>query len=742
MKWGLLATAALCALAVVLAGAALAVLSGTVPPLAGSATIETLDQDTRLARTATGVRIEAASHKDALAALGFAHAQDRFWQMHLLRRAARGQLAAVLGRDALDSDRFALAVDFVSAAKRSYAAMGADKRALLDAYVAGVNTQLERPSRSLQLNMPPEILVSGLEAEPWTPTDSLAILRMMVLLLSTNPQAEIDILQLQAQGLNPQEVKDMLPSLTGVLPDLANRYALNRPFPDKTRPVDQPWPLGPWLAGKPALHLRSHHQGEAVTTTVTQPNRRPSALHKAVMGVGEDSMAMLTLPGLPVPLVGQTEDVFFSARTHFLDTVNIRIEQVRGNPPVEVLTTQGWRDTRRAKLSIPVFRGADTAFERVDRGDRPFLPPEFGRLNRILTVANRATLDWAGASAVDTTMSGLLTLRPGGSADEFSTALERSTGVSLAMQFVRKTGQAKLVATGQSHAYGAENPIGGRAPSPGWLAPYETKAETPLQSRYGFSHSAWGADDGRPAPLQNLLDLRDVLLSTVEIRPQTTTLLNDLSRWTGREADPWQPVFLTLWHKHLVRRMLNDDLEALSAKPLRGGRSPLISILGEGGARNWCDDQGTPDVFETCEGQTTAALDAALAEMNEEYGEARSPWRWSKTVRRSSAHLGAANGTVGWALRRSVDAKPLAARGLPPGGLPVDPWRDELTLGQNSDLTMTLNRATFDARMSQIVSPSGNPLSSRYGTPAQITVPLMEGGQLPSRHWVLSPPVP
>ncbi|MEM9733005.1 MAG: penicillin acylase family protein [Pseudomonadota bacterium] len=739
MKWGLLLAAAVAALVLVVGGAGLAVLSGTVPPLAGSATIETLENEAKLARTATGVRIEAASHKDALTALGFAHAQDRFWQMHLLRRAARGQLASVVGRSALESDRFALAVDFVTAAKRSYGAMAADKKALLDAYVAGINAQMQRPSRSLQLNMPPEVLLNGLEVEPWQATDSLAILRMTVLLLSKNPQHEVDILQLQAQGLNPQEVKDILPALNPVLPDLANLYALNRPFPDPVKPVEQALPLGPWLEGKTALGLRVHRVADTVTTTVTQPHMRPSSLHKTVMAVGGDRMAMMTLPGLPVPLIGQTQDLFFSARTHFLDTVDVRIEQVRGNPPVEVLTTAGWRDTLRTKIAIPVFRGADARFERVVRAERPFLPPEFGKLNRILTVANGATLDWAGANAVDTNMAALLTLRPGETGEVAPNALSRSTGVSLAMQFITKSGRARLVASGQSHEHQRDDLIGGMAPSPGWLGQYKPKAETTIQGRFGMSHGAWHGDDGRAGALKNLLDLRDVLLNTVDIRPQTTTLLNDLSRWTGREADPWQPVFLTLWHKHLVQKMLRDDLEALSHMPLRGQRSPLIAILGQGGARNWCDDQGTPDILETCEGQTTAALDAALREMETQYGSQRSQWRWSQTVQRVSGQLGVGDGIVGRLLQKQSPAKALSAQSIPPTGLPLDAWRNDLVLTQDSGLAITLNLATFDARMSQIVSPSGNPFSSRSGQSADITVPLMETGPSPVKNWVLAP---
>ena len=86
--------------------------------------------------------IDAANLIDAYRALGFAHAQDRLWQMEVLRRSARGQLAELVGPRALDSDRLARTLGFGAAADREEKDLSRDTRAALDAYAAGVNAWL------------------------------------------------------------------------------------------------------------------------------------------------------------------------------------------------------------------------------------------------------------------------------------------------------------------------------------------------------------------------------------------------------------------------------------------------------------------------------------------------------------------------------------------------------------------------------------------------------------------------
>jgi penicillin amidase len=123
----------------------------------------------RIERDALGVPVvRGGSRLDVARATGFLHAQERFFQMDLLRRSAAGELAALFGRLALEMDREARPLRLRFVARRAVEALPADERALLAAYTGGVNAGLGA------LGAPPfEYLALRSEPAPWREEDSL-----------------------------------------------------------------------------------------------------------------------------------------------------------------------------------------------------------------------------------------------------------------------------------------------------------------------------------------------------------------------------------------------------------------------------------------------------------------------------------------------------------------------------------------------------------------------------------------
>ncbi|WP_158602099.1 penicillin acylase family protein [Pararobbsia silviterrae] len=163
----------------------------TAPPgLASAASI---------VRDAAGhVTIEAASRTDAAFATGYAHAQDRFFQMDLLRRIAAGELAALFGPQAVRVDEQNRLHRFRARAVEAVRALPADERAVLDAYTAGVNTGLA----SLKVR-PFEYLVLHASAEPWRDEDSMLVLYAMYLDLQSGEMRRIASRGVLAQQMSP-----------------------------------------------------------------------------------------------------------------------------------------------------------------------------------------------------------------------------------------------------------------------------------------------------------------------------------------------------------------------------------------------------------------------------------------------------------------------------------------------------------------------------------------------------------
>ena len=142
-KWITRLGVALLALPLLLALLAWTMLRASLPVLEGDAALPGLSAPVAVARDANGtVTIDAASEADAMRALGFVHAQERFFEMDLMRRTAAGELSALFGERALDIDRKHRLHRMRARVGGNMAAIAGDKRAVLDAYVAGANAGL------------------------------------------------------------------------------------------------------------------------------------------------------------------------------------------------------------------------------------------------------------------------------------------------------------------------------------------------------------------------------------------------------------------------------------------------------------------------------------------------------------------------------------------------------------------------------------------------------------------------
>lgn len=143
-------------------------------PLAGLSAAATIERDAL--GTAT---IRAASRGDALRALGFVHAQERYFEMDLTRRQAAGELAALLGPRLLDSDRRIRAHRLRARAGSVVAALPDDQRVLLRGYVDGVNAGLAAlPTRPWTYRLLRQ------QPTPWTEADSILVVHAMYAMLA------------------------------------------------------------------------------------------------------------------------------------------------------------------------------------------------------------------------------------------------------------------------------------------------------------------------------------------------------------------------------------------------------------------------------------------------------------------------------------------------------------------------------------------------------------------------------
>ena len=93
--------------------------------------------------------IYAETQDDLFFAQGFVAAQDRLWQMEVWRRTGMGELAEILGPEAVERDRFARLLRYRGDMNAEYAAYAPDTKPILEAFVRGINTYIELNKKRL-----------------------------------------------------------------------------------------------------------------------------------------------------------------------------------------------------------------------------------------------------------------------------------------------------------------------------------------------------------------------------------------------------------------------------------------------------------------------------------------------------------------------------------------------------------------------------------------------------------------
>ena len=198
MLWFKRISVALLVLLLLVAGFLYVALRASLPLYQGELPSE-VSQAVDISRDAQGyVSITAQSRNDAAFALGFVHAQERFFQMDLLRRNAAGELSELFGEMALELDKKRRIHRFRAKAERGFAALPAEQKLLLQRYTAGVNAGLT------ELGWPP--FEYGLLAQAprhWVEADSFLALYSMYLDLQGSEGKDELAMGLMQQKLPP-----------------------------------------------------------------------------------------------------------------------------------------------------------------------------------------------------------------------------------------------------------------------------------------------------------------------------------------------------------------------------------------------------------------------------------------------------------------------------------------------------------------------------------------------------------
>jgi penicillin G amidase len=176
-----------------------------LPQTDGSIYLPGLQHEVIVERDQWGVpHIRAASVEDLAEGQGYVMAQDRLWQMDLLRRVTRGQLSEILGPRTLSIDKEFRTYGFARAAERDASLLDPESRKVMEAYARGVNHFIAQHKK----NLPLEFSLLGYEPAPWQPSDTLAISGYMYRTLTDTWQRELNRAKVTERA-GPDRAKDL-----------------------------------------------------------------------------------------------------------------------------------------------------------------------------------------------------------------------------------------------------------------------------------------------------------------------------------------------------------------------------------------------------------------------------------------------------------------------------------------------------------------------------------------------------
>jgi penicillin amidase len=356
-----------------------------VTPQSTSTVIAGLSDRVTVRRDERGIPyIEAKNDEDLYFAQGYITASDRLWQMDLFRRTERGELAEVLtagpNNIALEQDKQHRMLGFAQVAEAEVAQASPKSRGVLEAYARGVNayiTSLDAKS------LPPEFQILQYKPKPWTPADSLIVVKLFYEALSSTWR--LDVMREALAGLPAEKRAALMPETSPydvlvVGKDTRKQAArMQRSFPGSMAPVTNETIFAlardEEIAANALQRVGLYAEGLAASNNWVVSRKRtatgkpllandphlsataPSIWHMVHLSAPGVRVAGVTAPGLPGVVIGHNDRIAWGFTNVGPDVQDVYIEKFDPANPRRYMTASGWRDAEIRHEEIKVRKG-------------------------------------------------------------------------------------------------------------------------------------------------------------------------------------------------------------------------------------------------------------------------------------------------------------------------------------------------------------------------------------------------
>lgn len=328
------------------------------PVLEGTVTVNGLSAPVTITRDENGVpHIKGQTTQDVYFAQGYAHAQDRMFNMDLSRRTGYGRLCEVFGQMAVSQDQYYLTLGLDRAAALSLAAYPAETIALLDGYTAGINAYIDE--KSSDGKWPTEFKLLGYQPERWSTVDTLLLGKLMAHDMAGHWKAQVSRMYLLAEyGL--EEALELFPSVPEQAPthitdaDLAlSLLSADIPVVNESNGSNN-WVVSgqktesgmPLLANDPHLSIAT-----------------PSIWYVNHLISPDMEVSGTTFAGVPGIILGQNQYGAWGVTNTGPDVQDVYIEKIHPDNPYRYLYQDEWLEMEVFSYTMKVKGGDEILYE-------------------------------------------------------------------------------------------------------------------------------------------------------------------------------------------------------------------------------------------------------------------------------------------------------------------------------------------------------------------------------------------
>ncbi|MGB7598804.1 MAG: penicillin acylase family protein [Candidatus Sulfotelmatobacter sp.] len=368
-------------------GYAYLIARSALPELDGTLPVQGLSAPVNVTRDAHGVpAIEAANLEDLFFAQGYVTAQDRLWQMDVMRRFGSGELSEILGEDTLKIDREQRILGLRAAAKKSLAMASPRDRSYFDAYARGVNAFIAMHSNAL----PTEFHILKYRPKPWQAEDSIVIANQMVKDLNFYTFGDTLEREKILAKLGPELTADLYVNKSWhdrpptVMREDVDDQKNHPDSGDKDKDDDDDEDSGPDNAVtrlRNVLEIWAQQAPEAVNgsndwvvsgahTVTGKPllsndmhlgHQMPNLWYEAHLKSGSLDVAGVTLPGMPYVIVGHNQRIAWGFTNVGPTVADAFIESFNSDGAYQ--TPQGWQQPEHRQEVIHVKGRPDVTID-------------------------------------------------------------------------------------------------------------------------------------------------------------------------------------------------------------------------------------------------------------------------------------------------------------------------------------------------------------------------------------------